>query len=48
MCRQILVELPIIKFHANPFSGSRGVTCRQTDAYGEPNTPFLYLPCELA
>jgi hypothetical protein len=31
LCRQILVKLSNINFHENPFSGSRVVTCGQTD-----------------
>jgi hypothetical protein len=31
MCLQILVNPPVIKFHENPFSRSRIVSCEQTD-----------------
>jgi hypothetical protein len=33
MCRQIFVKLTSIKFHENPFSRSRGVTCGQMDGH---------------
>jgi hypothetical protein len=28
---KILVKRPSVRFHENPFSGSRVITCRQTD-----------------
>ena len=35
--RQILEKYSNVKFHENPFSGSRGVPCGQTDRHGEAN-----------
>jgi hypothetical protein len=37
MCRQITVVLPNIKFHENPFSRSRVVTCVQTEGRSDFN-----------
>jgi hypothetical protein len=38
ICRQILVNLPNIKFHGNPFNRSRVVTRLQTDGRSNFNT----------
>jgi len=41
--RQILIEDPSRKLHANKFSGRRGVTCGETDGHNEGNMHFLRL-----
>jgi hypothetical protein len=41
--RQFLIEDPSRKFHANKFSGRRGVKCGETDGYDEGNMRFLRL-----
>jgi hypothetical protein len=35
-----LVKLFRIKYHENPFRGSRIVTCQQKDRHGEPDEHF--------
>jgi len=41
--RQYLIEDPSRKYHANKFSGRRGVTCGKTDGHDEGNMRFLRL-----
>jgi len=31
--RHIFIEVPNIKFHGNPYCGSRADTCEQTDGH---------------
>jgi hypothetical protein len=45
MCRQISGNILGFKFHKNLFSGSRLVTCGQTDRHKVIRT-FFKLPCE--
>jgi hypothetical protein len=40
-CGQIFKKYSNIKFHSNPSSGSRFLTCRQTDSHDEANGHFL-------
>jgi len=41
----IFIKVPNIKFCLNPSSGTRAITCGQTDGYEEASTPFCR-PCE--
>jgi hypothetical protein len=45
-CRQILVELPNIKFHENPFSGLQIVTCDRGTVVAKLTGAFLRRRCE--
>jgi hypothetical protein len=49
--QEIFEKYPSIKFHENPFSGSRVVPCgwmdRRTDGHNEANTRFWQF-CESA
>jgi len=38
--RQMFIKVPNIKFHGNMSSGSRAVTCRQTDRHDENKAPL--------
>jgi hypothetical protein len=38
--RQIFEKCCNVKFHENPFSGSRIISCRQMDIYDESNSRF--------